>query len=223
MQHPLVNPSLTPFGFATPRQKGRLEYTPTTATGINRERIIARLWDRRNRLMASHPLPAAEIIHEILPSQKKANTLKSGDFVFGGLSYLSRDIIVLSGIVQWLGTNVGDCFLATSINGREGYHPEREFVMKLAEEMGKCHLVAHILHICNKRCGTFVTRIGSFDGCAYDARLISDRDMVVVDGLMRWLGKKDGRSFIKKYRSVCNRKYQDARNRLMGEAVKKVS
>lgn len=208
MQHPLVNPSLAPFGFVTSRQKGRLEYIPTTATGINRERIIGRLWAKRHRLKAVHPLPIKVIVHEILPSQEKTNILKFGDFVFGELPYLSRDIIVLSGMIQWLGTNVGDCFLTTSLNGRKGYHPEREFVMKLAEEMERCHLVAHILHVCDGRCGTCLSRVGSFDGCAYDTRSISDRDMAVVDGLMRWLGKKDGRSFIRAYQAICERKYR---------------
>lgn len=220
MQHPSVNPSLAPFGFVFPFQRARLEYVPQFVRGINRERIMGRLWGKCNRLKAEHPLPVQVIIHEILPSQARVNKITKGDLMFEGLPYLSRDILVLSSMVQWLATNVGDCFLTTKkMAGEEARNHEREFVLKLAAEMEGCDLVARIFHVCNTQCNSNVGRIFAFDHPhAYDSSSVSSRDRALVDGLMRWLGKRSGRSFVKRYCAIRDREYRNIRNKLMKQA-----
>jgi hypothetical protein len=147
------------------------------------------------------PLPAETIIHVILPGLASANRLTSGDFSHGGLPYLTRDVLVLSSTLQWLGTNVGRCFLEEDISQKRTrrYHPEREFVIKLdLMEKEKCRdMVSFFTHVCTPQC----TKSGSFwsDGCVYKKGDSHTRDRAVVDGLMRWLGQESGRAFLAEY------------------------
>lgn len=199
--HPLENPSLTPYGFVTPIGQRRLEYTPTISGSINAEKIVARIWDRWNRANAPKPLPVQTIIHEILPGLATVNRIIDGDFWHDGLPYLTRDILVLSRTVQWLGSNNGRCFLETDIS-RDSipeFHPEREFRIKFAKEMRQMDMVAMLMHICTPRCE--VVRSLYHSGCYYYANDVSSRDRAVVDGLMRWLGKKAGRAFIAEFKT----------------------
>lgn len=219
MQHPLENPSLAPYGFVFPHYQTRLKYKPITDCFINSEKIILKHWDKRNRAKALQPLPVQTIIHEILPAQASANRIIKGDFQYEDLPYLTRDILVLSSIIQWFGTNVGSCFLErlySDISCKPSFHPEREFRMKLAKEMQRRDMVAFWTHICTSRCD----RVRSFpyDGCYYDSHEVSTRDRAVVDGLMRWLGRNAGRAFIAEYLTRI-RNVRDASYKRQREAI----
>lgn len=195
MQHPLVNPSLAPFGFTFPVQQKRLQFKPADGFGINTERVMARLWDRLHRNDAPGSTPIEIIIHEILPSMATANRLVAGDFEFRGKPYLSRDIAILSSVVQWFATNCGRCFLEDPpIFGLKISHPEREFTEKLAHDMKRRDFVALWTHTCNDQCQEKVPFFG--EPCYYMSSTVSERDRAVVSGLMFWLGKKSGRAFI---------------------------
>lgn len=205
MQHPLENPTLAPFGFAFPESQKRLEYVPEITSGVNCERIIAELWDKWNRKNSRYPLPVTEIIHRILPGLATLNQLRKGDFEFDGRPYLSRDILVLSSLVQWLATNVGGCFLETDISSRKDlpmkYHPEREFLIKCELEKehhaGLQDIPAFITHVCTNRCKELWRCTHGV--CHYNPKDVSTRDRAVVDGLMRWLATKQGRAFTTRY------------------------
>lgn len=194
-RHPLENPSLTPYGFVFPNAQKRLQYEPkSNMLWVNQERIAARTWDRLNRTNAPRPLPVQTIIHWILPGLATANRISDGDFWHEDLQYLTRDILVLSRTVQWLGSNNGRCFLETDIS-RDSipeFHSEREFRIKFAKEMARLDMVALLMHICTPQCK--IVRSLFYNGCYYDMNAVSARDRVVVDGLMRWLGSKDGRT-----------------------------
>ncbi len=209
--HPLENPSLTPYGFVFPGGQKRLEYKPTTSCCVNVEKIAARIWDRWNRTNAPKPLPVQTIIHEILPGLASANRITNGDFWHNGLPYLTRDILVLSRTVQWLGSNNGLCFLGTDISHSSihGFHPEREFRIKFAME--KMDMVALLMHICTPRCN--VVHSLYYNGCYYNANDVSSRDRAVVDGLMRWLGKRAGRAFIAEFKKRKKNAWDTVRER----------
>ncbi len=131
-------------------------------------------------------------------SQAAVNRLIKGDFQFDGLPYLTRDILVLSSTVQWFGTNVGWCFIETDISRDPGFHPEREFLIKFAKEMERKDMVAFLTHVCTPRC--FHEALSWFiGGCYVDGETVFPRDRAVIDGLMRWLGRKAGRTFIADY------------------------
>jgi len=196
--HPLENPSLAPYGFVFPSGQARLEYKPkTNPFWVNEEKIAARIWDRWNRANAPKPLPVQTIVHEILPGLASANRITAGDFWHNDLPYLTRDILVLSRTVQWLGTNNGRCFLETDISRLSiaGFHPEREFRIKFAME--QMDMIALLMHVCTPRCET--VRMLYYNGCYYNNNDVSLRDRTVVDGLMRWLGRREGRAFIAEF------------------------
>lgn len=197
--HPLENPSLAPYGFVFPHWQERLEFKPKADPyWINEERIIARVWDRCNRANAPRPLPVEMIIHEILPGLASANRITDGDLWHNGLPYLTRDILVLSTVVQWFGTNVGRCFLETNISHHSipGFHSEREFLIKFAQEMQRKDMVVFFTHVHTSLCDAVHSFRG---GCYYGNDKVSSRDRIVIDGLMRWLGRKAGRTFIAEY------------------------
>lgn len=210
--HPLENPSLAPYGFVFPLRQKRLEYQPLVEHWVNEEKLMARLWDRWNRSNAPRPLPVQTIIHDILPSLATANRLTAGDFLHDGLPYLSRDVLVLSSMLCWFGTNFGRSFLETDISrfGIPGYHPAREFRIKLARKMKKVDIVAHVTHVCNARCGTVRSIVGD---CYHESGEVSVRDRAVVDGLMRWLASRAGRAFIAEFTRRKESAWEAARER----------
>lgn len=206
VEHPLENPSLAPFGFVTPLMRQRLEYEPSFSWAFNHERLIGKLWTKANRLRAAHPLPIPTIVHEILPAQAKANQIRDGDFLFDGLPYVSRDVLVLSSIVQWLGTNIGRAFLSEdkTVSQSQSFHPEREFVLKL--EHYPRDLVAFWTHVCSKDCKrSNVISLGS-EPHFFSSKKVSPRERALADGLMRWLGRPAGRAFIAEYHTACERR-----------------
>lgn len=196
MQHPQVNPSLAPYGFVFPRSKERLTYVSPNESLLNVEKLLAKFWARRHRKNAPRPLPVATILHEILPGRAAINRLYTGDFIWDEQHYLSRDIALLSTVVQWFGTSVGSCFLETNILRIPCPHPEREFVMKFAQETESKNLIRMWTHVCSTQCEPQPISCAFGDGHYYEASLTPARDLAVVEGLMFWLGTKAGRVFI---------------------------
>lgn len=197
-KHPLENPSLAPLGLTTELSYSRLHWRPTGPFMVFVERMSARFWEKRNRADALRPLPVETIIHRIMPSMAQRNRIAKGDFVFEGKPYLTRDIVTLSSAVQWFGTNVGSCFINEPLHKKgRGYHPSREFIVKLAQEneqkLDACRpdMYTHLTHRCTGRCK---------NSCVYDSRTVTDRDKAVVDALMRWLGTAHGRQYLEQYR-----------------------
>ena len=206
-RHPLENPSLAPLGLRTQLSYRRLQWKPTIQFTVFEERMIARFWDKHNRADAPRPLPVEAILHKILPSMAQSNRISKGDFVFEGKSYLTRDIVTLSSVMQWFGTNVGRCFIDRKVarQGR-GYHESREFTIKLAEEnkswSRSCDMYTFLSHRCTGRCNN-KKRLRfwlSNDPCVHDSRTVTERDKAVIDGLMRWLGTAHGRQYITEFR-----------------------
>lgn len=202
-KHPLENPTLAPLGLRTKLSYDRLQYKPTSKFWVFEERMIARFWEKRNRLGAPEPLPVAEIIHHILPAIAKEHRIKHGDFVFAGLPYLTRDLVTLSSTVQWFGTNVGRNFIdSTLTKPGGGYHPSQEFVVKLERENKHRDMYAFLSHRCTNRCwDPKRVRINVFDLCIYDSRQVTKRDRAMIDGLMSWLGTDRGRTFLCDFRA----------------------
>lgn len=193
---------MAPCGFVFPNWKARLDYEPEGQYWVNEEVVIARLWDRHNRVGGSRQPPVQTIVHEILPALASANRLTDGDFWHGGLPYLTRDVLVLSSTLQWFGTNIGRCFLETDISKQSirGYRPEHEFIIKLSQaSREKGDMVAFFVHVCSERCTVWQPLAAFGGGCCYDKKQVSARDRVVVDGLMRWLGTEEGRLFVKRF------------------------
>jgi len=208
VQHPLVNPSLTPYGFVFPKYKERLDFSPdNNPQYINRERLIAKQWAKRNRYDATQPLPAHTIIHQILPSIATVNHITNGDFSFNEKPYLSRDLAILSTVLQWLATNVGNEFLTRDISEYSGYHTEREFVLKFEHKPNRDQRLALWLHECSPLCSKFTSE------CVLDVNQVTTRDRTVIDGLFRWLGKSDGRQFIANYQQYFRLQCKDAQRK----------
>ncbi len=227
MQHPLVRPSLAPFGFATKRHASRLDYTDRlNPYYVNAEHQMAKFWDKRHRLDAPGPLPIETIVHRILPGQARANLLTDGEFFFKGLPYLSRDIMLLSSIMYWFGTNVGSCFLEVPLTslprGRLG-RPEYEFLVKLERDMQRRDMVAFWAHECRDECGNSTMRHLFVDGHEYIRDVITTRDRALAEGLMRWLGSTEGRVFIAAWLKRLERVRSGARTRQAAELHKRQS
>lgn len=218
MRHPLVNQSLTPFGFTSIGSQTRLDYRPKLEGGINRERIIAKLWANWNREQAPLPLPAEVIIHEQLPAMGSRLKITEGEFMFRGKPYVGRDIAVLSSAVQWLATSVGENFLYCKPMGFSEVHPEREFREKFKIELEQSHrlLPQFTHHVCVEECKRKPDAFdrGYMRGLWFDPHYygkVTDRDRAVVDSLMWWLGRVHGRAFIAAYTAKKNRAVEATR------------
>lgn len=224
-RRPLENPSLGDYeiAFQCPRDRREYQHKHDPAY-INPEKVIARCWHAANAAYAARPLPVRTIIHEILPGIARANLITKGNFCFEGEAYCTHDLRVLSSVVQWLATNVGSCFFDESIDTRPGYHPEREFVMKFADMdvWRQRHMLALWVHECTDKCHT-----GSSLNPDYphylSQQLVMPRDRAVVEGFMRWLGKKEGRDFVASYRARLERVRTARKREMRQEKVAKAA
>ncbi len=214
MHHPLINPTLAPYGFAFPIMSNRLEYVSDDPFNVDPEKMMAKLWGRSNTMLATRPLPIEQIVHHLLPSLAQAHRLTKGDFQFDGKYYLARDIKLLSTVMQWFGTNCGECFLTSGVE-RVGWScfkkkltptqkrlllsPEREFLVKFVTENEQRDMVVFWAHDCNSRCHLDGIRHFVSDPHHYVSESVTVRDRAVVDALMRWLGSAHGRAFTARY------------------------
>ncbi len=207
MRHPMMDLSLTPYGFAFPLSVERLAFNGRDPRfHVNSERIIAQHWDRANRSNASPVLPAEKIIHRILPDFNRSDRILNGDFVFADLPYLNRDILVLSSTVQWLGAHCGTVF----VEGSPLYHdpapedPALEFVHKFDQERKKRSFCLALLltHVCSSRCNSGIV-LGPLGESPhrFDPFAVQHRDRIVMRGLMHWLGSTEGRMFLSAYQA----------------------
>lgn len=227
MLHPLARPSLAPYGFAYPYQAKRLEYrSPYNKHYVNPERVMARFWAKRHRLDMPRPWPIETIVHDILPGMAKANMLTESDFEFAGTPYFGRDIAVLSTVVYWLGTNCGNAFLqsnhkwlpesqSASSNSVSKTPSEHEFLEKFREDMKKQDMVVFWIHTCTPACSEPVPSF--VNPHHYDASEVRPRDYALVEGLMRWLGRKAGREFVAGYEVKLKCSHDAARQRRLAE------
>lgn len=197
MQHPLENPSLTPVGFTFSGGATRLQHG-TSPGYINHDLVSAEFWSNANSLKASLPRPAETIIHELMPSIATIGRTTKGDFEFAGRPYLSRDIMILSRFVQWFGSNCGRSFLFYSDNHvPEGTPAEKVFLFKLMDENTKSNTTRYLIHECSESCKR---SWGWFGECVPDSDYVTRRDEIVVEALMRWLGKKAGQEYISRFK-----------------------
>lgn len=214
-RHPLEDPSLAPFGFAFPLQQERITLEePSGIYWVNEERMIAQQWDEWNRLSSPWPRPIEMIIHHILPSIGKRYRITDSSFIFNGRPYNTRDILILSSTMTWLGTNCGKCFIDTDISREDvpGFHPAREFHLKLAREaqIQRVDMYAVLCHSCKPTCN----RRARWPHCHIDPREVSERDRIIIDSLMRWLGRGEGRSFISIHKENVRKALEAKRSRI---------
>lgn len=220
MRHPLHNPSLAPVGFCGSISQQRINAKPYPEWSFNRERAIAKFWAGWNRQDAPHPLPVEAIIHEVLPAMATRFRAPKGEFTFEGKEYRGRDIAVLSSVVRWFGSGVGDCFLF----GRhffESKSSDREFLERFARENCRHAVLRECTHhVCTDACrrtpesheGVLVF-YRSFDPHKYEP--VTKRDEVLVDGLMWWLGRRHGRSFLSAWKEKRDRLAHAAHQRFI--------
>lgn len=213
MEHPLTNPSLTPFCFTSPYRFARnRQNLKGLGSGINGDREMARHWARSNRLKNEGVLPAEKIIHHILDSRFRP-TVKDFDFVFKEKLYRQRDIFVLTCIVTWFGTNVGNGFMVDVPRGWDNARSKQFFLKKYRHEnkeweersrknwfgSGPKDLVTFWTHICTKHCGR-----------THDYRndTPTETDYALAEALMWWLGSEHGREFFSSFQRVVKGKHQ---------------
>lgn len=197
MDHPLVNPSLTPVGFVFPVSQRRLEFM-LQPHEVDGDRVAAKFWELKNCARAEGLRPTEVIIHEVLPSMDSSldHEWYDFDFVFKGFRYLSRDILVLSTFMQWFGSNVGYSFLTEIPFDLEVHDTAQEFRLKLVHAEKKHPITAGLL-CCTPRC---ITARGSW-ACVTNHGDVAKRDTAVVNALMTWLGMPQGRAYIEEYKA----------------------
>lgn len=178
MQHPLEDPSLTPFGFVLPNWKYRL--APLAKDMINGDREISLLWAAENR-MSSESRPAVMMIGEILPSIITTRQFSGGDFFFDGRLYYRRDILVLSSFIAWLGCNCGLAFL------RGNSLSLKSMVKRFDAYEAREQIVYHVL----KRQPHYIERHVNLPD-------ITKRDEALIRSIMYWLNRTEGKEFVQK-------------------------
>lgn len=191
MQHPLVNPSLTPFGFVLPNWKHRLEPLPKDM--INGDREMSLLWAASNRLSEKNR-PAELLINEILPSVITVLPDFQTDFVFDGREYQSRDILVLSSFMAWLGTNVGQGFVKGSI-----VYGQPSMVKRYIAYDEDNSVTRHVLKNWSQNLPL---------SPRWELPDITDRDRALVRSIMYWLNRKEGKAFMESFTDRCGRLYE---------------
>ncbi len=209
-QHPLENPSLAPFGLIVPRYKMRISQDLTgIGTGVNREREIMLLWEQWNSPKSKHkPLPITYIVHYVLPSFGKAKRIVDGDFYFEGLPYVTRDIVVISSIMCWFGTNVGRFFIESPPPVNIG--SELEFLEKYRIENKSWRYGPDMLHFwlheCTELCKQ--NKICVFEPKHCYGQKPTAREYALAEALMFWLGTKEARRFFEEYKMKVKELYR---------------
>lgn len=207
MDHPLVNPSLTPLGFVFPIYRKRLEHVPLPGS-IDGDRVAAEFWELKNRTRARGERPAETIIHEVLPPLDLLADPEKVDFTFEGRGYRSRDIMVLSTFMQWFGTSVGNVFLTDIPFDLRISDAAQEFRLKLKREEKRHPITAILVHECTDACGVHSML---FWVCKPERGYTTKRDHAVVDALMTWLGMPQGRAYIEEYKAYRQKAFKTAR------------
>lgn len=75
---------------------------------LNREEVIAGLWEEANRALQPH---RGGILHDLMARQKGGPIDLPLWMCRAAFRLTNRDRAIVATVVQWLGTNVGWCFL----------------------------------------------------------------------------------------------------------------
>ena len=202
MKHPLVNPSLTPHGFGVGNTYTRTTWKSDDSGRYNGDWGAARFWQEANRLDVAYR-PAEHIVHEIMPSMRTIGRTHKGDFVFDGKPYLSQDLAVMTSAAVWIATNCGGAMLANPLCNVT-YTKTNEFRVRWREyekPQANGHLLRHLLHTCEKgKCGH-----GGFKPCPHFHKSATERESLVLDAFLFWLGTMQGREYLARFQEFQNR------------------
>lgn len=113
MKHILSFPSLAPFDHVYPlkqtRRNDKLMYPH--GTGINGDQIAGLIWEDINRSCEIESNPTVEILCKILPTISRTE-MGADQFEHKGVFLSGEDVAILSGHMQWFGTNCGQSFVS---------------------------------------------------------------------------------------------------------------
>jgi hypothetical protein len=189
MDHPLLNPSLTPIGFGAGITPQRTSWRVNDWM-LNGDYLAADFWQRRNCLKADNR-PITSIIHGVMRSLKTLGGTTVGDIMFDGLPYRIDDLAILTSMAVWLGTNVGRAFCEDVPPRMPKYHPSQEFRLKLTRDEERYgHTMAdfflHVHHKCFSRLSTH---------CLI-RKQATKRQLLAIDAFAFWLGTSEGREYL---------------------------
>jgi len=224
MRNPLATQSLTPAGFVFDLYKQRLSYRPKDELHyINPEMLIAKCWEKLNRIDATHPLPMCTIIHKILP--KLGFKTSRGEYYFDGHTYMHRDTCIVSSIVQWFATSCGNCFIektdciysSVKVEQRDYYHA------KHVANQRQHDMLAYWTHSCTPACYNKL-RFNFFDSShVLDYKSITKRDRAIAKAVMCWLDTDAGNAFVKTWLKRRKRAFEITNtNAMWGYKLKRV-
>ncbi len=196
MEHPLQNPSLTPVGFVFPFSRERLEYIPPPGR-VDGDRVSAEFWQEQHRMTSPQPLPVRTILHDILPSTYEEETVREYEVEFRGKWYAARDIMVLSSVVQWFGTSVGNSFLTETSYPFDRYVT---FAQKFAYEEKRSSIFVQLTHECTDACAKQGISSSFNPRNHHNKVTIEGRDRKLIEALMLWFDTPGGIAYRKAYR-----------------------
>lgn len=200
MKHPLINPSLTPHGVGVGNTYRRTTWKSDDRGRCNGDWCAAQCWQEANRLSCTNR-PTERIVHEIMPGMRKIGHTTDGDIFFDGKPYRSDDVLLLTTIATWLGTNCGTamCNNPLSMQGvRVTKTTEFQVKWKVYERhRSPGYLLRHLLHECRRGvCGHEGTH-----SCASLHRSAAEREELVLQAFLFWLGTTHGREYMAGMRS----------------------
>lgn len=200
MKNPFATQSVAPAGFVFELYQKRLSYRPKDKLHyINPEMLMAKYWEKLNRIDADHPLPMHTIIHSILP--KLRYRTKRGEFYFDKHRYIHRDICIVSSIMQWFATNVGNCFIERTNYPYSIVKVEQRdyYQAKHVVEQRRYDMVPHWTHSCTPACYNKL-RFNFWDSLhVFDYKSVTGRDRAVAKAVMLWLDTDAGNAFVKSW------------------------
>jgi len=146
-------------------------------------------WDKTSRLSVSVPRPAEVMMNTIMPIMPGYQIFEEGDIPLNDIQYMSRDILVLSSVIQWFGTGIGQNWITERPSTCKASRSSLEFVERFAIDGQKFIYAA--IHQCLATC-----RPGY---CDHTPKQITKRDRLVVGAFMIWLGRVEGRDYMERY------------------------
>lgn len=202
MNHSLKSQSLAPQGFVFPLYIERLNdrYKPWPSSlshHINPELMMSRFWEKVNRAGSPTPMPIQTIIHEILPTLGKKYRARDNDTFFDGKHYRSRDICLISTIVQWFATNSGNgflekinCYWLDLYTDRKDYYQ-----VKYSAEQKLSDMFRYWTHVCMPCCYNPSRFTADSDRHVLSTQSVTARDRAIAQAVMKWLDSDAGNAF----------------------------
>jgi len=195
MKHPLVNPSLAPHGFGVGNTYQRSSWKSDDHGRFNADWGAARFWQEANRLDSDFR-PAEHIVHQIMPGMRTLGHTEKGDFEFDGQLYQSHDLAVMTSFAVWLSTNCGSAMRHNHLWKVEATKTNeyRVRLRKYEQPQIPGHILRHLLHTCQKgKCGH-----GGSRSCASFYKQATEREELVIDAFLFWMGQDSGRTYMAK-------------------------